>query len=363
MSNNAGPGKVSSRMASIRGARLSSIRGKPMDDSAALQKQKPVLLQHGLMVIDTIASGGQGEVLKANKKQVSATSDDTTYTPVAIKYIRCQNEKEREETMKEVGFLKKIRHPNVVSLIDVIEDRNAVYVVTELLNGGDLLDRIQEGAFSEAQVLYFAEKVLSILVDIHKDGISHRDLKLENFMLHTDPVTNEETIKLIDLGMAYERGKNDDPLISNEHPGTLSYEAPEIVKRIPYSPEKVDIWCTGVMLYTATQKTYPFPGGEDQSEEVHRMICDDKPKFDGPEWNQLTDFKRLITRMLDKRASWRPSASEALAIVQKIRKAKQVQAAGRRAEANKQLDEPVRLAKKEGFFVRLLKAFKKKTPA
>mmetsp|Transcript_5179 Transcript_5179/g.9035 ORF Transcript_5179/g.9035 Transcript_5179/m.9035 type:complete len:380 (+) Transcript_5179:53-1192(+) len=363
---------MASRLGSIRAHRMSSIRGQaPGDNSAALGKQKPVLLQHGLVVVDTIATGGQGEVLRCHyrPKSNSETGDghlnmshslsspsatSAGYTVVAVKFIRCSSSKHRDETLREVEMLRLVRHPNVVTLLDCIEDRNAVYVVTEMLNGGDLLDRILRGAFSDAQVLFFAEKVLSILVDIHRIGITHRDLKLENFMLHTDETTGEEVIKLIDLGMAHRRNKGDPALISDEHPGTLMYEAPEIVRREPYSPEKVDIWCTGVMLYTAAQKTYPF--SDEVESEVSRQILEEAPRFDGSQWKHLGQpFEDLIKSMLNKNASKRPTAKEALATVAKIRRSRNQAASASRmksSESKSNIDN-VSLSKKEGFLSRM----------
>jgi len=325
-------------MGSIAG-RLSSLRssGRGGCSNISLSLQKPVLLEKGYCVMSIVASGGQGEVLKASRREVSSpigslgTSTASIHSTnnanlvstniVAIKYVRCQSDEQRQETMDEVNMLKLVAHPNVVELQEVIEDRSGIYVVTEFLNGGDLLDRIQKGAFSEAQVLYFAEKALSILSFMHDLEIFHRDLKLENFMIHKDPATGEEIIKLIDFGMACRiRAKPNAPecLIYDEHPGTLNYEPPEIVRREPYRPDKVDIWCMGVMLYSALTKNYPFQG--DTKDEIRDNICNAELQFDMAQWVSIGEpFRKLVARMLEKDPKKRPTATEVLVLVKKIR--------------------------------------------
>ncbi|KAA8497750.1 Calcium/calmodulin-dependent protein kinase type 1 [Porphyridium purpureum] len=341
-----------SRIASIRqsAARLGSFRGTPRASEVGVSLQKPVLLENGYMVLSSLASGGQGEVFKATRRsggqqtpsrseqksdagserdrprpsrsgsKSGGTLEDSSALGnfVAIKFMRIASDKHREELLNEVQFLQELDHPNIVRLYEVIEDRNAMYVVTEFLNGGDLLDRITKGAFTETQTMYFAEKVLSILAFIHKQGITHRDLKLENFMLHS--TNSDEVIKLIDFGMAHRRKPKETKLLDEDWPGTRAYEAPEILRRVPYNPEKVDIWCTGIMLYTAVEKVYPFEDPDDA--KLSEMIRQDEPSFASPQWALLGEpFKKMVVKMLAKDASKRPTADQALQQILKLRAA------------------------------------------
>jgi len=283
--------------------RMSSVRSEKREKNVV--KQKPVLLDAGFILIEAIGAGGQGEVYRANVKSEENKE-------VAVKIISkaaCRDDASRRAVEVEIGILKELDHPNVVTLIEVCEDNENWYVITELLNGGDLYDRIQKGALSEHQLVKFAEYTFSILKYLHAKGIAHRDLKLENFMLHKDPATGVEFIKLIDFGFSY-RKKEGKKFVTDDHPGTLSYQAPEIVRQQPYKPEKVDIWCAGVMLYSAFEKAFPFYGANER--EIERSILTAKPVFGCSGWKAAgQDFENLIVSCLEKDQKKRPTAAQA----------------------------------------------------
>lgn len=284
--------------------RMSSLRSNGGNDRAGI-KQRPALLDAGYTLLELLGSGGQGEVYKASTR-------GENFEIVAVKIISkssCRDEAAKKGVEQEISILKELEHPNVVKLIDVVEDKNAWYVITELLNGGDLYDRIQRGAFSDHQLVKFAEYTFSILMYLHAKGIAHRDLKLENFMLHVDPETQVEYIKLIDFGFSY-RKKEGKKFVTDDHPGTLSYQAPEIVRQQPYKPEKVDVWCAGVMLYSAFEKAFPFYGANER--EIERSILTSRPVFGCSGWkNAGSEFEKLIQDCLEKDQKKRPTAAQA----------------------------------------------------
>jgi len=282
--------------------RLSSLRSNKEKDEI---RQRPALLEHGILLDEKIGVGGQGEVFKGHFQK------DEKY--VAIKIITkasCKDKASIEAVKLEISLLKDLDHPNIVQFFLLAQDEYNWYVVTELLNGGDLYDRIQKGAFSDMQLIKFAEYTFSILKYLHANGIAHRDLKLENFMLHKDPTTGLETIKLIDFGLAY-RKKEGKKYVHDDHPGTLSYQSPEIVKQQAYMPEKVDVWCAGVMLYSAIEKAFPFYGGTEK--EIEHSICTAKPQFICSGWKSVgQEFEDIIKACLDKDQKKRPTAAQAL---------------------------------------------------
>eukprot|EP00183_Erythrolobus_madagascarensis_P006288 CAMPEP_0185846620 /NCGR_PEP_ID=MMETSP1354-20130828/2188_1 /TAXON_ID=708628 /ORGANISM="Erythrolobus madagascarensis, Strain CCMP3276" /LENGTH=379 /DNA_ID=CAMNT_0028546779 /DNA_START=232 /DNA_END=1371 /DNA_ORIENTATION=- len=282
--------------------RMSSLRSNKGENKSV--PQRAVLMESGYHMVDQLGSGGQGEVYRA--------TDRNAGEDVAVKIISkasCRDPTALKAVEAEIDILQSVNHANVVRLIDVLEDTKAWYVITELLNGGDLYDRIQRGAFSEAQLVKFAEYTFSILKYLHTKGIAHRDLKLENFMLHVDNDTGVETIKLIDFGFAY-RKKEGKKFVTDDHPGTLSYQAPEIVRQQPYRPEKVDVWCAGVMLYSAFEKAFPFYGANER--EIERSILTSKPVFGCSGWKAAgIEFENVIASCLEKDQKRRPTAAQA----------------------------------------------------
>jgi len=298
--------RISARLSSAlreSAQRMSSLRSNKGENKGGVA-QRAVLVESGYYLVEQLGSGGQGEVYRANDR--NAGED------LAIKIISksaCRDESARRAVESEIEILRVVNHPNVVRIIDVLEDARAWYVITELLNGGDLYDRIQRGAFSEAQLVKFAEYTFSILKYLHSKGIAHRDLKLENFMLHVNQETGVETIKLIDFGFAY-RKKEGKKFVTDDHPGTLSYQAPEIVRQQPYRPEKVDVWCAGVMLYSAFEKAFPFYGAGER--EIERSILTSKPVFGCSGWKAAgIEFENVIASCLEKDQKRRPTAAQA----------------------------------------------------
>ncbi|KAA8494093.1 Calcium/calmodulin-dependent protein kinase type 1B [Porphyridium purpureum] len=306
--------RFSQRLSSaVRGAseRMGSLRGSQTDKNEIRQKQ--ALTDKGITLVERLGVGGQGEVFKATMRLKGGEE------AVAVKVIpksMVRDEDSKSAVRLEISLLSEIEHPNVVKFYTAIEDSKYWYVVIELLNGGDLYDRIQKGAFSEMQIVKFAEYTFSILQHLHAMNIAHRDLKLENFMLHKDVETGEETVKLIDFGLAYKR-KNNKKFVTDGHPGTLSYQAPEIVRQQAYIPEKVDVWCAGVMIYSAVEKAFPFYGENER--QIERAILVNKPKCSSPSWRLAgPEFEAIVRLCLEKDQKKRPTATQALKKIRHI---------------------------------------------
>jgi calcium/calmodulin-dependent protein kinase I len=177
---------------------------------------------------------------------------------------------------REVAALTAARlHPNIVQLLDVLDvpDADSWLLVTELLEGGELFDRIlQRGAFSETSAAVLIRKVASALSCLHKLGWAHNDVKPENLVYVTKAPNSE--IKLIDFGMAR---KHFDALEPHEHPsiskdlGTTAYWSPEILNpktRFTTDPRCIDAWTIGVLTYILIFGCHPFDRSGDATEEM-----------------------------------------------------------------------------------------------
>ncbi|XP_040333944.1 ribosomal protein S6 kinase alpha-5 isoform X4 [Herpailurus yagouaroundi] len=148
-------------------------------------------------------------------------------------------------TQKEITALKLCEgHPNIVKLHEVFHDQLHTFLVMELLNGGELFERIKKKKhFSETEASYIMRKLVSAVSHMHDVGVVHRDLKPEN-LLFTDENDNLE-IKVIDFGFARLKPPDNQPLKTPCF--TLHYAAPELLNHNGYD-ESCDLWSLGVIL-------------------------------------------------------------------------------------------------------------------
>ena len=141
---------------------------------------------------------------------------------------------------------------------------------------------------------------------LHKYGIVHRDLKLENIMM-TD-TTEKSVPKLVDFGLAKMIGPNER---ATEPFGTLGYVAPEILEKKPYT-FSCDLWSLGCIVYALLCSSLPFD--HDSQKETIRMTCEDRVVFDSPQWCDYSpECTDLIFRLLIKRPEERITLDQALA--------------------------------------------------
>ncbi|XP_043484475.1 ovarian-specific serine/threonine-protein kinase Lok-like [Leptopilina heterotoma] len=159
--------------------------------------------------------------------------------------------------LNEVEILKKLRHPCVIKTEEVFNTKNSVYIVLELMEGGELFDRIrqtQTGLSDRNAKLIFYQVALAVQY-LHSEGITHRDLKPENILLACDKEVT--LVKVSDFGLSK---FVDAETMMKTFCGTMMYVAPEILLthgRGAYT-NKVDVWSLGVILYTCLSALTPF---------------------------------------------------------------------------------------------------------
>eukprot|EP00887_Chlorella_sp_A99_P006947 scaffold2.g6947.t1 len=157
------------------------------------------------------------------------------------------NESTRADIFKEIDILIALRHPNIVNMKEYFEENNKVYLIMELLEGGELLDAvIDKGHYSEEDARTCFVQLINAIQYLHSKGIVHRDLKLENLLLSRRK--DISAIKLADFGLAKRFGG---AAALSTVCGTPQYVAPEIIKGGPateYGPE-CDLWSAGVILF------------------------------------------------------------------------------------------------------------------
>ncbi|XP_051877900.1 ribosomal protein S6 kinase alpha-6 [Pristis pectinata] len=212
----------------------------------------------------------------------------------AVKII----DKSKRDPSEEIEILMRYgQHPNIITLKDVYDDGRYVYLVTELLKGGELLDRLlRQKFFSEREasaVLFTITKTVDYL---HCQGVVHRDLKPSN-ILYMDESGDPESIRICDFGFAKQlRGENG-LLMTPCY--TANFVAPEVLMRGGYDAA-CDIWSLGVLLYTMLAGYTPFANGpNDTAEEILLRIGSGKFSLSGGNWDTVSDAaKDLLSNML-----------------------------------------------------------------
>ncbi|XP_068465686.1 calcium-dependent protein kinase 28-like isoform X2 [Phaseolus vulgaris] len=213
-----------------------------------------------------------------------------------------------EDVKREVKILKALTgHENVVQFYDAFEDDSYVYIVMELCEGGELLDRIlakKESRYTEKDAAVVVRQMLKVAAECHLHGLVHRDMKPENFLLKS---TKEDSpLKATDFGLSdfIKPGKKFHDIV-----GSAYYVAPEVLKR--KSGPQSDVWSIGVITYILLSGRRPF---WDKTEDgIFKEVLRKKPDFHRKPWttisNAAIDFvKKLLVK--DPRA--RLTAAQAL---------------------------------------------------
>lgn len=200
--------------------------------------------------------------------QVRAAIHKKTGERVAVKIVKKANTKpgDIELVKREIEILKLCQHPNLIRLLDVFENNEYIYLVMELLKGGDLFAYLEKRSFhlTEPRACHLIHSVAAAIFYLHRYGIMHRDLKLDNLLMTDD--SDEADVKIVDFGLSKLVGPTE---TCSEPFGTLGYVAPEVLQRFPYN-KSIDIWSLGIISYILLSGLSPF---EDENEkEIMRYI-------------------------------------------------------------------------------------------
>jgi len=200
---------------------------------------------------------------------------------------------------------KKVNHPHCVKMYELYDTKKKLYMVLEILRGGELFDRIvKRRFFSESQAAQVVQSVVAAISYLHKIGVVHRDLKPENLLYATKE--DDSIIKLTDFGLAkFTKVKMATAC------GTPGYVAPEILSGKPYGPE-VDLWSIGVILYILLCGFPPF--FDENTPNLYRAIKAGRFDFPSPYWDDISDpAKNLISRLLTVDPKQRATSEQVLA--------------------------------------------------
>ncbi|NWW62514.1 KS6A3 kinase, partial [Ifrita kowaldi] len=227
----------------------------------------------------------------------------------AVKII----DKSKRDPTEEIEILLRYgQHPNIITLKDVYDDGKYVYVVTELMKGGELLDKIlRQKFFSEREASAVLFTITKTVEYLHTQGVVHRDLKPSN-ILYVDESGNPESIRICDFGFAKQLRAENGLLMTPCY--TANFVAPEVLKRQGYDAA-CDIWSLGVLLYTMLTGYTPFANGPDDTpEEILARIGSGKFSLSGGYWNSVSDTAKadLVSKMLHVDPHQRLTAAQVL---------------------------------------------------
>lgn len=234
---------------------------------------------------------------------------------------RPQGSSTEEKIHREIAILKKCQHPNIVRLIEVLDDESSrkIYLVLEYCAKGEIKWQTPDGKamLTREQARGAARNVALGLEYLHANGIIHRDIKPANLL-----VSDNNTVKISDFGVSYamsREGSARSELELAKTVGTPAFFSPELCipteinhigeRKMPHISSKVDVWAFGVTLYCLIYGYLPFEA--DNEYELFRVIANEDISLPDPEGDKdLRLANELLSKLLTKNPNTRPSISE-----------------------------------------------------
>jgi serine/threonine protein kinase len=251
-------------------------------------------------IIEELGKGGMGNVYKVLDKELGEK--------VALKLLKPEIAADNniiERFRNELKFARKITHKNVCRMYDLSKAEMTPYITMEYVSGEDLKSTLRRvGPLSTGKVVYIAKQVCEGLLEAHKLGVVHRDLKPQNIM-----IDKKGHAHIMDFGIARSM-KSKGVTTSGMMIGTPEYMSPEQVEGKPVDV-RADIYAMGVILYEMTTGTTPFTG--DTAISVAIKHTREKPRNPREINVQIPlELSRLILQCLEKDRGKRPQSVEEL---------------------------------------------------
>jgi serine/threonine protein kinase/Tol biopolymer transport system component len=245
-------------------------------------------------VISQLGEGGMGEVYRANDKRL--------HRSVALKLIGLTgtNGDRLRRFEQEARSIAALNHPNIVAIYDVGTHREVPFLVTELLEGETLRERLNRGQIPVRKTIEIATQIAQALSAAHERGIVHRDLKPENIYLTKDGHT-----KLLDFGLAKDQAAfaagvtvDGSQTTPGTVMGTVGYMSPEQVRGMP-ADHRSDIFSFGTVLYEMLSGKRAFTAGS-SVETMHAILNEEPPEIDIPTARIPPGLERIVRHCLEK---------------------------------------------------------------
>ncbi len=269
-----------------------------------------LLIAEKYEIVRQIGVGGMGEVWAAHHARIDRH--------VAIKFPNVdlvQRPEIRERFIAEARILGRLRHPNIVDVIDFGElDDGGLFLVFELLEGMSLDAYVQElGRLASRNAVKIAVELCRGLAFAHNANVIHRDLKPANVFLHRAP-NGRLQVKLLDFGIS----KICTPTVESTHlteadavVGTPAYMSYEQARAVPDIDARTDVWSAGVILYEMLAGIPPFEA-QSFSATVAKIVTDAVPPLRTWGATVPADLEAVVQRCLEKNRDDRFQSAAAL---------------------------------------------------
>ena len=250
-----------------------------------------------------LGAGGMGEVYRAKDARLDRI--------VAIKVLPASFSADHDRMQRfaqEARAAAALNHPNILSIFDIGDQQGSPYVVSELLEGETLRERLRTGALSSRKAIDYGLQVARGLAAAHEKGIVHRDLKPENLF-----ITSDGRMKILDFGLA--KLTRPDGATGDDAPtvhavtepglimGTAGYMSPEQV-RGQVADQRSDIFAFGAILYEMISGKRAFHG-ETSADTMSAILKEEVPELSETARNVPAGLERIVRHCLEKHPSQR----------------------------------------------------------
>jgi len=174
----------------------------------------------------------------------------------------------RDIILKEFYTGAALNHKNIIKTIDY--DITHRSIVLEYFHGDDLFNILSSETKKTKKYLFVYEQLLDAIQYMHHLGIAHMDVKLENILVNV----SSKTMKLIDFGQScvFKIGNSKENIKYKDFKGTDTYIAPEMCQNLEYDPEKIDIWCCGIVLYNIVYNKLPWMLADEEKDLNYNLF-------------------------------------------------------------------------------------------
>lgn len=270
---------------------LNEIQRTPRESNADIQEMVvPIITERKIEddfdFVKDLGSGAFSVVKLAKNKKTGAKRAVKIVDKIAVGIEK------KEMLDREIDILRRIQHPNIISITDIYETPEYLYLVMEVATGGELFDAIvKRGKYSERDAARIVRQIAEACRYLHSKGIVHRDLKPENLLLSDD--SENAVVKIADFGLSKIM---DAQAVLQTACGTPGYVAPEVLMGHGYHQE-VDVWSIGVITYILLVGYPPFYA--ENNAKLFDKIMAGQYAFTSPYWDKISaEAKDLIRHLL-----------------------------------------------------------------